>query len=155
MRHNSPCWYKLDNVKETAVNDGVILENSLFKILRKYYRNHPCYVQLMELFHNVSLNTCFGQKLDSQICGSDKPRLDMFTMEHYKTMGYYKTGYYSFYLPVAAAMYLAQVQDEKLHRQALDILLEIGYLYQVQVTLETSTNPMKNTLVICLFCVLE
>ncbi|EGD77089.1 hypothetical protein PTSG_07427 [Salpingoeca rosetta] len=44
----------------------------------------------------------------------------------------YKTAFYSFYLPVAAAMHMAGIKDEKAFANAQEILLEMGVFFQVQ-----------------------
>ena len=36
-----------------AINDGILLESCIFRILQRHFREQPCYVQLMELFHEV------------------------------------------------------------------------------------------------------
>ena len=38
-----------------------------------------------------------------------------------------------FYLPIAAAMYMAGIDGEKEHANALKILMEMGEFFQVQV----------------------
>lgn len=44
----------------------------------------------------------------------------------------YKTAFYSFYLPVALAMRMVGIKDEKLYQQTLNILLPLGEYFQVQ-----------------------
>lgn len=133
MRRGAPCWYKLDGVGNSAFNDAILLENGVYSILRKYYRDHPCYIPVVELFHDVTLKTSMGQALDIHTSKNGKPNLDMFTMERYNAIVKYKTAYYSFQLPVAVSMYLAGIYDPELHRQAKTILLEMGHFFQVQV----------------------
>ncbi len=36
-----------------AINDGILLEACIFRILQRHFREQPSYVQLMELFHEV------------------------------------------------------------------------------------------------------
>ncbi|XP_055487807.1 LOW QUALITY PROTEIN: farnesyl pyrophosphate synthase, partial [Leucoraja erinacea] len=50
----------------------------------------------------------------------------------YKAIVKYKTAFYSFYLPVAAAMYMAGIDGEEEHRVAQSILLEMGEFFQIQ-----------------------
>ena len=47
-----------------------------------------------------------GQALDLQTSHNGKPDLSVFTMDRYSAIVKYKTAYYSFYLPVAIAMYM-------------------------------------------------
>ena len=70
-----------------------------------------------------------GQQLDLM---SSKRKLEDFDMKLYSQIVQYKTSYYSFYLPVQLGMILAGVQNPDLYRQAENILLAIGHLYNVQ-----------------------
>ena len=36
-----------------AINDGIVLESCIYRILQKHFRRSPCYSQLLELFHEV------------------------------------------------------------------------------------------------------
>lgn len=93
------------------------------------------YMNIVELFHDMALKTSLGQSLDTMCLNDDgKPKLDMFTMSRYTSIVNYKTSYYSFYLPVAAAMYLLGMDDPEQHRQARTILLEMGQFFQIQVS---------------------
>ncbi|MBN3310450.1 NDUV1 dehydrogenase, partial [Amia calva] len=50
----------------------------------------------------------------------------------YKAIVKFKTAFYSFYLPVAAAMYMAGIDSEEEHTNAKTILLEMGEFFQIQ-----------------------
>ncbi|XP_018578619.1 farnesyl pyrophosphate synthase-like [Anoplophora glabripennis] len=132
IRRGSPCWFKKDNIGLNAIHDGTLLENSLYSILRKYFSSYNCYVPMVELFHDVTLKTAMGKSLDGIIKNQGKPNLDKFTMKNYNLMMKYKTGYYTFHLPVALAMYFADMYDPEQHRQAKTILLEMGQFFQIQ-----------------------
>lgn len=36
-----------------AINDGIVLESCIYRILQKHFRGTPYYTQLLELFHEV------------------------------------------------------------------------------------------------------
>ena len=55
-----------------------------------------------------------------------------FTERKYKSIVKCKTAFYSFHLPVAAAMYMAGIDGEKEHANAKKILLEMGEPFQIQ-----------------------
>ncbi|KAF4520807.1 hypothetical protein B566_EDAN002385 [Ephemera danica] len=132
-RRGRPCWYKKDDVGMAAMNDCILLEAGIYQLLHKYFRDKPYYVEILELFHDVTLKTSMGQSLDLLSCPQgQKPKLDLFTMKRYNTIVKYKTAYYSFQLPVALAMYMAGMRDPETHRQAKTILLEMGHFFQVQ-----------------------
>ena len=37
-----------------ACNDYIILESCIYRILQRYFRTHPSYAQILDLFHEVS-----------------------------------------------------------------------------------------------------
>lgn len=135
MRRGAPCWYKLDGIGTSAFNDSILIQQGVYSILRKYFGDHPCYLPVMELFHDVSLKTSMGQALDVHSVLNGKVNLDLFSMDRYNAIVKYKTAYYSFQLPVALSMYLAGIYDPELHRQSKTILLEMGHFFQVQVSI--------------------
>lgn len=101
-RRGQPCWYKLEDVQMTAINDGLMIESGIYYILKKYFENKECYVKLLEIFHETMLITTIGQSLDLQMATKDCTN---FSMERYKAIVAHKTAYYTFYLPVAVAMH--------------------------------------------------
>ncbi|KAF2361153.1 Polyprenyl synthetase [Trinorchestia longiramus] len=134
VRRGRPAWHAKDDRGLAAFNDGVLLNAGVYKMLRKHFRNEQYYTDVIDLFHAATLKTALGQTLDllSNESGRGKPQLEQFTMDRYDAIVRYKTGYYSFYLPVALGMHMAGITDTELHRQARTILLEMGSFYQVQ-----------------------
>lgn len=53
---------------------GILLEMHIYSILRRHFREDPLYVPLMELFHEVTLQTAVGQLLDLTTADPDKAR---------------------------------------------------------------------------------
>ncbi|KAL0101414.1 hypothetical protein PUN28_018917 [Cardiocondyla obscurior] len=133
IRRGQPCWYLYNNLDLAAINDGFMLESSVFYIIQKHFKGKACYIDLVETFQNIIMKTVMGQCLDliSTNFGK-KPNLDLFTMNRYNSIVEYKTAHYSFLLPVTAAMQVAGIKDPEMYRQAKTILLEMGHLYQVQ-----------------------
>ncbi|XP_030605739.1 farnesyl pyrophosphate synthase isoform X1 [Archocentrus centrarchus] len=131
-RRGQPCWYKKDGIGLDAINDSFLLEGSIYRLLRRHCRDQPYYVHLLELFNEVTFQTELGQALDLMTAPPSDIDLSRFTMERYKAIVKYKTAFYSFYLPVAAAMYMAGVNSEEEHNNAKHILLEMGEFFQIQ-----------------------
>lgn len=132
-RRGRLCWYRHNNLGVLAVNDGLLLGHGLFQLLRQYFQDKPYYMNILELFHDIKLKTTMGQTLDILSTQTEgKPVLEKFTMDRYNSIVKYKTAYYSFYFPVALAMYMAGYNDQEMHRQAKTILLEMGQFFQVQ-----------------------
>ncbi|XP_061676687.1 farnesyl pyrophosphate synthase isoform X2 [Syngnathoides biaculeatus] len=131
-RRGQPCWYKKDGIGLDAINDAFLLEASIYRLLRRHCRSQPYYVHLLELFNETSFQTELGQALDLMTAPPGHIDLNRFIMERYKAIVKYKTAFYSFYLPVAAAMYMAGIKDEGEHKNAKLILLEMGEFFQIQ-----------------------
>jgi farnesyl diphosphate synthase len=131
-RRGQPCWYRQPAVGMVAINDAFMLESAIFTLLKKYFRSHPNYVDLLELFHEVTFQTELGQLCDLLTAPEDKVDLDNFSMDKFQFIVIYKTAYYSFYLPVALALYQAGLATPKNLKTAEDILIPLGEYFQAQ-----------------------
>ena len=131
-RRGEPCWYRQPGVGMVAINDAFMLESSIYHILKKEFRSHPSYIDLVELFHDVTFQTEFGQLCDLITAPEDHVDLDNFSMEKYTFIVIYKTAYYSFYLPVALALHYLQLATPSNLKQAHDILIPLGEYFQIQ-----------------------
>ncbi|CAM9169892.1 unnamed protein product, partial [Ectocarpus sp. 12 AP-2014] len=142
-RRGQPCWYKVPKVQEIAINDSFILEAHVFKMLKRHFAHENYYLQLVELFHDVTYRTEMGQLLDLTSQPMDAPHvkhdcaphpnpLCRFTPVRYRMIVRYKTAYYTFYLPCAIGMIYAGVKDPASYRLARDICCRIGEFFQIQ-----------------------
>lgn len=55
-RHALQCTMLLQ-VGTVAINDGIILESCMYRILKNHFRSTPYYVELLDLFHEVSCSS--------------------------------------------------------------------------------------------------
>jgi farnesyl diphosphate synthase len=131
-RRGTPCWYRQSGVGMIAINDAFMLEAAIYMLLKKHFRSHPAYIDLVELFHEVTFQTECGQLCDLLTAPEDKIDLDNFSMTKYQFIVIYKTAYYSFYLPVALALYQLNLATPKNLKQAEDILIPLGEYFQIQ-----------------------
>ncbi|KXX78749.1 Farnesyl pyrophosphate synthase [Madurella mycetomatis] len=131
-RRGKPCWYRQEGVGMIAINDAFMLEAAIYTLLKKYFRDHPRYLELIELFHEVTFQTEIGQLCDLLTAPEDVVNLDNFSMEKYRFIVVYKTAYYSFYLPVALALYMLDIATPQNLKQAEDILIPLGEYFQIQ-----------------------
>lgn len=132
-RRGRPCWYKTDGVSLTAINDSLFLENFVYKTIKKYLKEQSYYINVLELFLEVSFRTVTGQCLDLITSTQENAGdFSQFTSERYSAIVKWKTAFYSFYLPVALALHMAGISDEESHEQAKFILLKMGHFFQVQ-----------------------
>jgi geranylgeranyl pyrophosphate synthase len=63
-RRGHACWYRVPEVGMVAINDGILLEQLIYFILRKHLKSHRAYVPLLELFLDTTHQTAHGQLLD-------------------------------------------------------------------------------------------
>lgn len=131
-RRGKPCWYRMPNVGMIAINDAFMLESSIYVLLKKHFRQHPAYVDFLELFHEVSFQTEIGQLCDLITAPEDVVDLSKFSPEKHHFIVVYKTAYYSFYLPVVLALHYCQLATPKNLRQCHEILIPTGEYFQVQ-----------------------
>ncbi|KAI0363064.1 farnesyl-diphosphate synthase [Pilatotrama ljubarskyi] len=136
-RRGQPCWYRVDGVGYIAINDSFMLEGAIYYLLKKHFRTEPYYVHLLELFHDTTFQTELGQLIDLITAPEDHVDLSKFSLEKHQKIVIYKTAYYSFYLPVALAMYMcgiAHSSDPGADPYALaqSILIPLGEYFQVQ-----------------------
>ncbi|XP_006881925.1 PREDICTED: farnesyl pyrophosphate synthase-like [Elephantulus edwardii] len=98
----------------------VVLDDIMDSSLTR--RGQPCWYQKPGIGLDAINDAMLLESLD----------LSRFTEKRYKSIVKYKTAFYSFYLPVAAAMYMAGIDGEKEHANAKKILLEMGEFFQIQ-----------------------
>lgn len=128
-RRGQPCWYKLEDVKLTGINDALMIDAAIFYVLKKQFGDEPYYNKMVETFNEIKFITTVGQSLDLRSARMDVTK---YTMDLYKSIVCHKTAYYTFYLPVALAMHMTGFTDPEVFRQTKTILLEIGLFYQMQ-----------------------
>lgn len=143
-RRGNPCWYKCPTVtQDNAINDALILENMIYQTLRRHFKKHPAYVQILELFIDTTFRTEIGQHIDTNgtpYADGIRGPLDLsrFTLDRYQGCVRYKTAYYSFYLSCALALaYCGYDPDEStankaLYQNAEDICMILGEYFQIQ-----------------------
>ncbi|KAJ3651539.1 hypothetical protein Zmor_017573 [Zophobas morio] len=91
------------------------------------------------------MRTGLGEVADCVSVKDGKPQLQLFTMDRFKRIAEYKTGFYTFYLPIALAMYMANIYDLELHRKSEDLSKDLTFLYRVQDDfIDCYGNPEKS-----------
>lgn len=131
-RRGQPCWYLVEGVGNIAINDSFMLEGAIYILLKKHFRQDSYYVDLLDLFHEVTFQTELGQLLDLVTADEEHVDLSKFSLDKHSFIVIFKTAYYSFYLPVALSMYVCGISDEKNLKQVRDILIPLGEYFQIQ-----------------------
>lgn len=161
-RRGQPCWYRKDGVGTIAINDSFILESCIFIFLKKYFKNTSYYIDLVELFHEVSFQTQLGQLCDLITAPEDHVDLSKFSPQkwvlslwewvsghgsltlvrwRHQFIVIYKTAYYSFYLPVVLALHMVSwspYEGEQWH----DRITHLVFNRLASTTLRLSSNAM-------------
>ncbi|CAA0818025.1 Farnesyl pyrophosphate synthase 1- mitochondrial [Striga hermonthica] len=131
-RRGQPCWFRVPKVGMIAINDGIMLRNHIPRILKKYFREKPYYVDLLDLFNEVvEFQTASGQMIDLITTIEGEKDLSKYSLPLHRRIVQYKTAYYSFYLPVACALLMAGENLEN-HVNVKDVLIDMGIYFQVQ-----------------------
>ncbi|KAF5381791.1 hypothetical protein D9615_005497 [Tricholomella constricta] len=136
--------FKHPSVGMVAINDAFMLGSAIFHLLKVHFRSQPCYIDLVELFHDITYKTEMGQLVDLVTAPEGVVDLARFSLERHRLIVTYKTAYYSFHLPVALAMYMCNIPEAytvqlpegtktlKPYDLALSILIPLGEYFQVQ-----------------------
>lgn len=131
-RRGQPCWYLNEGVGNIAINDSFMLEGAIYILLKKHFRQESYYVDLLDLFHEVTFQTELGQLMDLVTADEEHVDLEKFSLEKHSFIVIFKTAYYSFYLPVALAMYMCGINSDEDLKQVKDVLIPLGEYFQIQ-----------------------
>lgn len=131
-RRGQPCWYLVEGVGNIAINDSFMLEGAIYILLKKHFRQDSYYADLLDLFHEVTFQTELGQLLDLVTADEEHVDLDKFSLEKHSFIVIFKTAYYSFYLPVALAMFMCGINSDEDLKQVRDVLIPLGEYFQIQ-----------------------
>nr|CAE03415.3 OSJNBa0071I13.16 [Oryza sativa Japonica Group] len=114
-----------------GINDGIILKCHILIMIKKYFREKPYFLDILEIWSEIALQTSLGQMLDLISTHTGADDLAKYSIEGYRRIVKYKTAYYSFYLPVANALLLSGAKLEDFSGLK-DILIEMGIYFQIQ-----------------------
>ncbi|ODM87726.1 Farnesyl pyrophosphate synthase [Orchesella cincta] len=138
IRRGRQCWYKFNNLGLPAINDAMLLN--------KYFKHKTYYTKTTAVMINITYRTLFGQSLDTRT--SQERRLETlglnlnelvnvgefrrFTMETYTAIVKNKTSLYTYYLPFALAMTMAEIKDPTLFQEVRNVAVLMGHFLQVR-----------------------
>lgn len=137
-RRGKPCWFRVQKdkgLKSISVNDGlhlILASKTLLNLLfdqinlikfgiEDLSRNmadisleNRIHLELSTLFDSVLYRTCSGQCLDvlsanNTFAQSNDSDLHFYTRDNYTDITHFKTGLYTFYLPVTCGMILVSL----------------------------------------------
>ena len=92
-RRGQPCWYRVPKVGMIAINDAFMLEAAIYILLKNHFKGESYYIDLVELFHEVTFQTELGQLLDLLTAPEDEVDLSKFSLEKHSYIVTYKTAF--------------------------------------------------------------
>ena len=125
-RRGKTSWYRVPDVGYGAINDGLILENQIFTLLRANFEREEYYTRLVSFVFDLLYVTERGQLLDV------RTPFDDFSAERWAEIVRTKTGIYTFYAPLHVALELAGVRAQPAYERALSFALAVGEYFQAQ-----------------------
>ncbi|KAJ6024211.1 hypothetical protein N7540_005008 [Penicillium herquei] len=129
-RWGKPCWYRREEIGMMAVNDGCLLNSTIYIILKIYFKDHHLYHDLVELFQETALQVELGRLYDLLTASRHSAGLSQFTQEKYELITERKTTSYTFYAPLILPLIYLQLATPKNVKEVRKIALHLGQYYQ-------------------------
>ncbi|KAF5279499.1 hypothetical protein FQA39_LY05609 [Lamprigera yunnana] len=134
IRWKKKCWHLESHIGLTALIDTKQFSVSSYILLKKYFKNHPSYVQFMNLLAESIYKTALGQSAD---CNSGEQfkasrNIEILSQQKYVANVFYKTASILYTIPVFAAMQLANITHLSLFNTVEDILIKLSIFRQAQ-----------------------
>lgn len=63
-----------------AINDCLLIESFIYKLLKFHFNKRPFYLQIIELFHEITYKTELGQLMDLITAPENNVDLDRFSI---------------------------------------------------------------------------
>ena len=64
-----------------AINDAMMVESVIYRLLKKYFKGHTSYIEMVELFHDTTYQTELGQLMDLITAPEGNVDLSKFSIE--------------------------------------------------------------------------
>ena len=74
-----------------ACNDYIVLESCLYRILANHFKSESYYSYLLDLFHETTHQTAYGQQLDVTVAPPGTVDLSRYTEDTYNRIVTFKT----------------------------------------------------------------
>jgi farnesyl diphosphate synthase len=136
-RRGQKCYYLLPKVGMNAINDSMILQPFLYRLLYKHFHQVDCYIQLVNTFERVTFVTELRQLLDTGSQNATEDSFSLFTQENLERIYDYKTGNYIFYLPFLLGLILARKDDDETLKKVYPLCMELGRSSKPKMTIST------------------
>ncbi|XP_052129088.1 farnesyl pyrophosphate synthase-like [Frankliniella occidentalis] len=128
-RRGLPCWHVQVGLR--AVLDALFLQHCAVSIIETHFKGEP-YLDMLKLFQNTMFEASIGQNYDIHCTNSGVIKFDEFSLQRFRDLCLHKTSHYSFYYPIAMAMFACGLTDKSVHNAARDLASHIGLTFQIQ-----------------------
>ncbi|XP_039315137.1 farnesyl pyrophosphate synthase [Solenopsis invicta] len=108
FRRGQPCWYRRNDTGLMAINDGSLVQSTVYYLIEKHFEGKECYNNLVKTFQQAIFKTQIGQFLDLTSTFK-KCNLDQFTMERFNAIAKCKTEHGIYFLPTLLAMHFVSL----------------------------------------------
>ncbi|GMT28481.1 hypothetical protein PFISCL1PPCAC_19778, partial [Pristionchus fissidentatus] len=125
-RRGKPCWYRLDGIGLSAVNDALLLQVAAQSEMSEAFKGHPNKDRALSALDLTIRRTIVGQMMDTNTAG----KVEEFSWQRYSQLVEHKTSHYTFALPIQLGV-LASGMDREMKKE-MEIAMRIGYLFQSQ-----------------------
>ncbi|KAF5287012.1 hypothetical protein FQA39_LY16126 [Lamprigera yunnana] len=129
-----PTYFTNSNVGLKVVLDSKKMYLSSVQILKKHFKKHKYYRQLLELAYNHIHFTSYGQTLGFTCAHqfTTTRNLSLYTEKTYRNIIKYKTEVPLYIVPPHSAMYLAEIDDLELRKCFSAVFSKFSYYRTVQ-----------------------
>ena len=114
----------------------------MFYILKEYFEEEEYYTDLLNTFHEAQLFRAFGKGLERKTDLATE--MNYLNLSRHEAIVKYQVSYFSYYFPLALAMNLAGIRDEKVFQDVKNICFKVGYFYQVIQDRKNYTKDIRN-----------
>ncbi|KAH9632603.1 hypothetical protein HF086_001846 [Spodoptera exigua] len=133
VRHGKPSWHLRRSNSTHAFTDSMLIHHAMMDVIEMHFGNSPFYNNLTNYFHEGAYRAVIAEHMD--LCSGynkDMDNIEIFTMNHLRDIAIYKSAYYSFKLPLFAALLLVKDGKNLATPELHDFCMELGILMQAQ-----------------------
>lgn len=96
-----------------ACNDYIVLESCLYRILSNHFKGEKYYSYLLDLFHETTHQTAYGQQLDVTVAPPGTVDLSRYTEDTYNRIVTFKTAVRFFFFFIFSFSKSEKISDHR------------------------------------------
>uniref|UniRef100_A0A1B0DJD3 Farnesyl pyrophosphate synthase n=1 Tax=Phlebotomus papatasi TaxID=29031 RepID=A0A1B0DJD3_PHLPP len=83
-RRGRLCWYKLEDIQLSAINDSFMIKAGIYQILKEHFTHLKCYTQLLELFNDMCFIAFLAEREQRPSQKTNRILIKRISMEFYQ-----------------------------------------------------------------------